>query len=282
MKTYQRLYYDRFQDMGKERDNLPRIQACTLQPHSLLHLAEDVKNWGPASIFAQWLPEGYLGYIKGEADSPPHMILSMSNGVMDDERYIMALLALEQYEVADPPHQEGVHWLYEKANPRIDWRSPWFERLAADLSKKEPWSAGKAAVRSAPVRAFGGLRLKTGAVVVAAPYQRQTSINRDNSHVAFYYNEWGGELLFGRVHCLLRIERTSLSGQWDMAYISSLKTFKQNGLVTATGSGSGYWVVADFIAGLIGIAPIKVESHGKLVIRRRIVGKDGIYDEVNR
>ncbi|KAF1357500.1 hypothetical protein EJ07DRAFT_106344, partial [Lizonia empirigonia] len=51
--THEKLYYTDLRD----QDSLPRISVCTLQRHSLLHIASDVRNWGPASIFAQWLPE---------------------------------------------------------------------------------------------------------------------------------------------------------------------------------------------------------------------------------
>ncbi|KAF1936319.1 hypothetical protein EJ02DRAFT_298220, partial [Clathrospora elynae] len=57
VRQYQYLFYTQFNNMGTNVDNLPRLQVCTLQPHSLLHLADDVENWGPASTFAQWLPE---------------------------------------------------------------------------------------------------------------------------------------------------------------------------------------------------------------------------------
>ena len=103
VKQHEKLYNT---DL-KGRDSLPRIQVCTLQRHSLLHLADDVLNWGPASMFAQWLPEGYLGYIKREADSPPHMIRSLIDGVLDDDRYNIALYVLNKYTIDTTPISFG-------------------------------------------------------------------------------------------------------------------------------------------------------------------------------
>ena len=64
VRQHEKLYYT---DL-KDSDSFSRIQVCTLQRHSLLHLVDDVLNWGPATKFAQWLPEGYLRYIKKQAD----------------------------------------------------------------------------------------------------------------------------------------------------------------------------------------------------------------------
>ena len=87
VRQHEKLYYT---DL-RYSDSFPLIQVCTLQRHSLLHLVDDVLNWGPASIFAQRSPEGYLVYVKKEADTPSHMIHSLIDGVLDDDRYNLAL-----------------------------------------------------------------------------------------------------------------------------------------------------------------------------------------------
>ena len=264
VKQHEKLYYTDF----REVDTFPRIQVCTLQRHSLLHLADDVLNWGPASIFAQWLPEGYLGYIKSEADSPSHMIRSLINGVLDDDRYNIALYRTNMYRArAALPTQVFLH---EKSVTLT--RTTLSTRLRAWMAAKDDFPID----RDLGAQIFGSYQIATGALVTPLEHQRSTDVNRQNCYIAYF---WSGAptspMQFGEVMCFAWVYSNSI---WDLAFVKAWRTRNDNGYYTKIGNLDSYWFEARLIVGLVGVVTVQV-GHTK---RKRIVGKDGIYNEVER
>ena len=270
VREHENLYY--YNHRG--RDSLPRLQVCTLQRHSLLHIAQDVQNWGPASIFAQWLPEGYLGYIKREADSPPHMIRSLIDGVLDDDRHQIILYRLNRYSPQRIAVEPG--FIQEK-NVSLS-RTAMTDRLRSWLLHMD----GIRLHQPLNARLYASYRLSSGAIVTAGRFQRKGDINRKNCYVAYYWS--GAEttiMRFGEVQCFAEVQCASA---WQMAWIEEWNTTKDKQLYTMTSIKDHYWIEARRIVGLVGIVTVKAHdvARNRTAVRHRIVGKDGIYDQVER
>jgi hypothetical protein len=181
---------------------------------------------------------------------------------------------LDEYRTTDPPSRHArVTWLYEKsATP--NHAHPMFQLLRQDMQAKLPYNHH---LYRFDVRIYAALRLNTGAKIVSRPWQRKSDVNRNNSCVCYYYNCDHGPLYFGEVECFARV-----NDQWDMAYIREWSVTTEHGIALRNGFNKRYWIVADFIAGLVGIAPIRTLVNGRTATRQRIVGKNGVYDEVFR
>ena len=69
-----------------------------------------------------------------------------------------------------------------------------------------------------------------------------------------------------------------------MAWIEEWNTTKDKQLYTMTSIKDHYWIEARRIVGLVGIVTVKAHdvARNRTAVRHRIVGKDGIYDQVER
>ena len=265
VRQHEKLYYT---DL-KDSDSFPRIQVCTLQRHSLLHLVDDVLNWGPASIFAQWLPEGYLGYIKKEADSPPHMIRSLIDGVLDDDRYNIALYSLNKYNADSNPVPSG----FTQEKTVTLRRSYMTKQLRQWITSKDGIPGGS----PLDVRIYGSYRMPSGALITTAGFQRTTSVNRKNCYISYRWSVASSSMLrFGEVQCFAQVTGNET---WGLAYVLEWKCVHDSGCYTKTGNLHGYWFEARLIVGLVGLVSVKVRDG---VTKQRVVGKDGIYNEAER
>lgn len=91
VRSYQQLYFD----------NKDRMPACTVNVHSILHLAEDVEHLGPACYFWQFPIERYCGIIKPMAKSKSLLDTSLANSLVERERLNVA--QWKQPETAEAP-----------------------------------------------------------------------------------------------------------------------------------------------------------------------------------
>jgi hypothetical protein len=67
-------------------DDIARIKVMTANIHGLLHLAENIKDCGPAWAFAQWGMERTLRELKPLASSKVEMNVSLFNGAIIREQ----------------------------------------------------------------------------------------------------------------------------------------------------------------------------------------------------
>jgi hypothetical protein len=73
---------------------------------------------------------------------------------------------------------------------------------------------------------------------------------------------------------------------WRMVYVQEWRVRDDDGILTCIGNLQSYWIRTRHIAGILGVAKIATARSGARSgergarERRRIVGKDGIYDEI--
>ena len=273
VQGYEKLYYRDFKDMTNKYNNLPRYRVCTLQPHSLLHLADNVADWGPAKNYAQWLPEGHLKTIKDEADCPSHMVTSLINGVTDDDRYNLAMMKLDRYRSTPQKRYPRDGQFLQQKNINPDDTSEHIKHLRTLIREWEELRPHD----PIDLQLYGALRLPNGALVTPVNMQRRSDVTRNNAWVAFKYRGHG-DLLFGEVLHLVRG-----NGYWSVAYIQHWDTRKIGGIATLRSKKAAFWVRSRHVEGLVGIVTVEIiNKRNRLVKKKRVVGKDGIYDEMSR
>ena len=83
VREFERLYYN----------NDPKfLSVCTVQNHYLLHLAENIRDFGPPCRYAQLALEQFLRVIKSLAKSTSKPYVSLTGNLLLRERVIYAKL----------------------------------------------------------------------------------------------------------------------------------------------------------------------------------------------
>jgi hypothetical protein len=197
------------------------------------------------------------------------MIRSLIDGVLDDDKYNIALYALNKYTVDNTTILSG--FTQEKT---VTLRKSYMTK------QLRQWITSNDRIPdSSPLdaRIYGSYRIPSGALITTAGFQRATSVNRKNCYVAYRWSgASSGVLRFGEVQCFAQVAGNET---WGLAYVLEWKCTNDSGCYTKTGNLHGYWFEARLIVGLVGLISVKVQGG---VTKQRIVGKDGIYNEVER
>lgn len=83
LQDYQEIYYQ-----GKDN----RIQACSINHHWLLHIADCIANNGPGCVFWSYPLERFCGFVKKLCRSRSNLSLSASNALLRNEQMNHLLL----------------------------------------------------------------------------------------------------------------------------------------------------------------------------------------------
>lgn len=93
---YEKIYYN---------NDPERLKACTSQIHSLLHLSENVRLFGPVFGFWQFPLERYVGTLERLATSKSQINKSLSNSLIYRERFNYLFL---MYNMPEPEWEDVV------------------------------------------------------------------------------------------------------------------------------------------------------------------------------
>ena len=108
------------------------------------------------------------------------MIRSLINGVLDDDRYNIALYRTNMYRArAALPTQVFLH---EKSVTLT--RTTLSTRLRAWMAAKDNFLID----RDLGAQIFGSYRIATGALVTPLEHQRSTDVNRQNCYIAYFWS----------------------------------------------------------------------------------------------
>ena len=126
-------------------------------------------------------------------------------------------------------------------------------------------------------RIYGSYCIPSGVLITTASFQRATSVNRKNCYIAYRWSgASSGVLLFREVQCFAQVTGYET---WGLAYVLEWKCTNDSGCCTKAGNLHGYWFEAKLMVGVVGLISVKVQDG---ITKQRIVGKDGIYNEVER
>jgi hypothetical protein len=211
VREYERLYYDGNPDL---------LPSCTIQYHYLLHLGQNIRDFGPPSCFAQWTLERFLRTVRRFSTATVYKHQSAEINMLTRERRLharwrfpreSASAASHDLDYADDAAQPpGTHRLERRSHAEMDPK--WQRELGRINNPREPWYTGTPA---AELALYHTLVLPSGARV--GTYSKQKGLVLRNKSLVMYYADTSGQretvrLLFGTVVVLY--EDPGNSTQW--------------------------------------------------------------------
>lgn len=240
VKGFERIYY---------RGNKDCLPVCTVNIHSLLHLADHIEDWGPASYWWQFPLERHLGALKKMARSKSQMDQSLSNSVVVASQ--LSLLGL--FDPSIPEHST-VPEVGEKFKGRLRSKAwtrhhkKWFHEHIARNDPGIPRLATNEELETAD--SFSRFS-RNGETFGSISSQRKTDINRDDSRICYWDQEG---LSFAAVVCFLT---TSSFGTFafvqDLGTVEELATPDILTVQSVSASGKKQFIDLVDIVGPIGI-----------------------------
>jgi hypothetical protein len=137
VREYERLYYD---------GNSELLPSCTIQYHYLLHLGQNIRDFGPPLCFAQWTLERFLRTVRRFSTATAYKHRSAEINLLTREQRLHAqwrfpgdpTLASQDLDRADDAaHLPGTHRLERRSYREMDLR--WQRELAKINNPREPW-----------------------------------------------------------------------------------------------------------------------------------------------
>jgi hypothetical protein len=182
VREYEDLYY------GDDPDLLP---SCSIQYHYLLHLGQNIRDFGPPSCYAQWSLERFLRTVKRFSTATAYKHRSAEVNALAREQRIHARW-IRSGDVSTIDHSDVVyaddntppaltHQLIRRTNQRMDIR--WQRELESVEDPRAQWYTG---THPSDLVLYHSLVLPTGARVGTFSPKAQTLVSRNNSFVMYY------------------------------------------------------------------------------------------------
>jgi hypothetical protein len=180
IREYERLYYN---------SNPELLPSCTIQYHYLLHLGQNIRDFGPPLYFAQWTLERFLRIVRRFSTATAYKHRSAEINLLTREQRLHAqwrfpgdpALASQDLDCADEAaYLPGTHRLERRSYKEMDLR--WQRELAKINNPWEPWYTGTPV---SDLALYHSLVLLSGAKVGIFSKQ-QGLVQRNNSLVMFY------------------------------------------------------------------------------------------------
>ena len=210
VNEYENLYYNG--DPGL-------LPSCTIQYHYLLHLSQNIRDFGPPLCFAQWTLERFLRTVRRFSTATAYRHQSAEINLLTREQRLHAQWHFSgQYTTTsddaflyadDSPHLS--HQLTRRTGKPMDPR--WQYELQKVDDPLASWHTG---TLTADLIVYHSLILPSGAKVGTFSPAHQGLVSRNNSLVMYYADLPAGaqtvQLLFGTVVVLF--EEPTNSSQW--------------------------------------------------------------------
>jgi hypothetical protein len=277
---YESLYY------GGDTHLLP---SCTIQFHYLLHLSQNIQDFGPPSCFAQWSLERFLRTVKGFSTSTLHRHRSAEMNALTREWRIHAKwsntaregrntsLPDDNSDAAVIPH-ELVHNL-GKCMPR-----QWRRELSKVYNPTAPWHT-----ETAPrgMVTYRNLILPTGSRVGIFSSRLKNITSRCNAFVMYYGSVPANSstvvrpLSFGTVVTLFSDPASLLSWAGIVRHrnVRRLPYDMPHPRRFEEDDNEIRWVSIDCIVDLVGVAQVYYRTQRLVKKALYIVDKHGFSEE---
>lgn len=259
VREYERLYYD---------GNADLLPSCTIQYHYLLHLGQNIRDFGPPSCFAQCTLERFLRTVRRFATATAYKHRSPEINLLTRERRIHAqwrfpgestsALSHDQDYADDAAQPPGTHRLERRSCREMDPK--WQRELAKINNPQVSWYTGTPA---ADLAAYHTLVLPSGAKVRTFSKQ-QGLVLRNNSLVMYYANTSGRsdtvQLLFGTVVVLYKDPANSAQwagiARWSKVQPASSLNGPPRLRMFDEGDNSMPWISVNMIVDIFGAAQV--------------------------
>jgi len=209
---YERLYY------YGDSELLP---SCTIQLHYLLHLGQNVRDFGPPLCFAQWTLERFLRTVRRFSTATAYKHRSAEINLLNREQRLHAQWQFEgQYATTSDDnllyaddYMPLVHKLSGRTTKAMELR--WQRELQKVDDPLASWHTG---THTADLVVYRSLILPSGARVGTFSPVHQRLVSRNNSLVMYYADPPAAarretvQLSFGTVVVLFK--EPSNSSQW--------------------------------------------------------------------
>jgi hypothetical protein len=137
VREYERLYYDGNPDL---------LPSCTIQYHYLLHLGQNIRDFGPPSCFAQWTLERFLRTVHRFSTATVYKHWSAEINMLTREQRLYAQWRFPEESTSAASHNLNY---FDDATPlprthRLEGRShaemdpKWQRELARINNPREP------------------------------------------------------------------------------------------------------------------------------------------------
>jgi hypothetical protein len=209
---YENLYY---------YGDFELLPSCTIQYHYLLHLGQNIRDFGPPSCFAQWTLERFLRTIRRFSTATAYKHRSAEINMLNREQRLHAQWHFKgQYTVTSDDHllyaDDSLslsHQLVDRTSKTMDPR--WQRELQKVDDPLASWHTG---THTSELVLYRGLILPSGAKVGTFSPTHQRLVSRNNSLVMYYADPPATaqretvQLSFGTVVVLF--EEPTNSSQW--------------------------------------------------------------------
>jgi Domain of unknown function (DUF4218) len=228
VQEYERLYY-----RGEDR----RLPVCSINIHSILHLAQNIRDNGPACYWWQFTMERYCGIIKPYARSKSQLNTSLVNNCVINEhvnhlRFVVDDWAGEQVEPRLPR-------LLQEFMPRLI--APQRSRLNSAL--QDP-NAGDRLI------GYKRCQLRTDLFIGSLQSQRRSDLNRFDHRIC-YRPRPEDSIQFAEVQYFAR-----LPDHGDWAWVRKLQDTRidrELGITDFRGVRAHAWIRIKWILSLISV-----------------------------
>ena len=214
VREYEDLYY------GGDPNLLP---SCTIQYHYLLHLGQNIRDFGPLLGFAQWTLERFLRTVRRFSTATAYKHRSAEANLLTREQRLhvrwsftgrAATISNDDFVYADDSTRPSVpHQLTGRTGRPMDPR--WQRELVKVDNPLASWYTG---TRAADLIVHRSLILPSGAKVGTFSRDQQGLVSRNNSLIMYYADLPASaqrdtvQLSFGTVVVLF--EDPNNSSQW--------------------------------------------------------------------
>lgn len=165
------------------------LPSCTIQYHYLLHLGQNIRDFGPPSCFAQWTLERFLRTIRRFSTATAYKHRSAEINLLNREQRLHAQWHFQgQYTTTDDDHllyaddsQLLPHQLVNRTTKRMDMR--WQRELQKVDNPQASWHTG---THPSELLMYRNLVLPSGAKVGTFSSAHERLISRNNLMVMYY------------------------------------------------------------------------------------------------